>query len=256
VPIYVSLGAWRADAYAAAGDFHHALVSASDALRMAAEIQHPASLATANMFLGSVHTARGEMDAAVPVLERGLAIATEHDLHLGTVRAAAHLAYALVMRGERDRGLECLARARARSAEARVAHHGPATGYGVVTASTLLAGDHPGEAGIELQHGLAAAADRDARGYRAPLLRLEAEVLAQRDVAAASERLREALALAVELELRPEAAHCHLALGRLHRHAGLRDRALVHLTMATAMYREMAMPLWLARAEIAMTEQA
>jgi tetratricopeptide (TPR) repeat protein len=252
-PIYVSLGAWRAEAHAAAGDFEQALASARDALRVATEVHHATGLATASMFLGSVHSARGEMDTAVPFLERGLAIATEHDLHLGTVRASAQLAYALVMRGECERGLEYLARARARSAEARVTHHGPATGYGTVTASTYLAAGRPAEAGIELQHGLAAVADRDARGYRATLLRLEAEVLAPTDAGAAGERLREALALAGELGLRPEAAHCHLALGTLHRRTGQPDRARAHLATATAMYREMAMRLWLARTEAAIT---
>ena len=256
IPIYASLAAWRAETYAAAGEFDRALGSATDALRLATDIQHAASLATANMFLGSIHSARGDMDTAVPLLERALAIASEHDLHLGTVRAAAHLAYALVMRGDRDRGLEYLARARARSAEAGVAHHGPPTGYGTITASTYLAADRPVEAGIELQQGLAAVAHRDARGYRAPLLRLQAAILVETDVAAAGENLRDALALAIELTLRPEAAHCHLALGKLYRGLGQPGPGQAHLTLATTMYREMRMRRWLAEAETATTEPA
>ena len=249
VPIYVSLSAWCAEAHAAAGDFEAALVSARDALRMATEIQHAAGLATANMFLGSVHSARGEMDMAVPFLERGYAIASEHNLHLGTVRAATHLAYALVMLGDHERGVAYLERARARAAEARVAHHGPATAYGTVTAGTYLAANRATEAGVELERGLAAVADRNARGYRAPLLRLQADVLAQRDVAGACERLEEALALAAELELRPEVAHCHFDLGLLYGRTGKREQAREHLTTATSMYHDMGMTYWLHRAE-------
>jgi class 3 adenylate cyclase/tetratricopeptide (TPR) repeat protein len=248
VPICVSLGAWCSDAYAATGEFQKAFVSARDALRMATDLRHASSLATASMFVGAVHSARGEMDAAVPCFERGLAIASENDLHLGTVRAAALLAHALVTLGQRDRGLEYLARARARSAEAHVTHHGPATGYGTVTAATYLAANRPAEAASELQHGLAAVAARNAHGYRPTLLRLEAEVLAPQNVVGALGRLREALALATELGLRPEAAHCHLALGTLHRRTGKSEEARAHITAATSMYRDMEMTGWLSPA--------
>src|SRR5262249_1317431 len=166
-PIYVSLNAWRAEAYAASGEFERALASARDALRVATDIHHASSLAVANRFLGSVHVARGEMATAVPFLERALALATEHDLLLGTVHGAAELAYAFVMLGERDRGLEYVARARARSAEAHLAHHGPVTGYGTLTASTYLAANCPKDAEIEIRQGLAAAAERNAHGHEA-----------------------------------------------------------------------------------------
>jgi class 3 adenylate cyclase/tetratricopeptide (TPR) repeat protein len=79
-PIYVSLGAWGAEARAARGDFEAALRSAHDALHMAVEIKHPSSVSIADAFLGYVHLMRGDLDAAVPVLERGLAISTEHEL--------------------------------------------------------------------------------------------------------------------------------------------------------------------------------
>jgi class 3 adenylate cyclase/tetratricopeptide (TPR) repeat protein len=253
-PIYVSLGAWRSEAYAAMGEFHKAFASARDALRMATDIGHAPSLGVANMFLGFVHIVRGQLDTAVPFVERGLAIATQHHLFLGEVRAAANLAHTLVMLGERDRGLEYLARARARSAEARAAHHGPVTGYGTVTASTYLAANCPKEAAIEIRQGLAAAAELNAHGHRARLLRLEADVLGQADAVGACERLEEALALAVELGMRPEAAHCHLGLARLCRHISRATEADQHLRTAITMYREMEMTYWLEKAEAQLTE--
>jgi class 3 adenylate cyclase/tetratricopeptide (TPR) repeat protein len=246
VPIYVSLNAWRSEAYATLGDFQQAFSTAREALRVATEIHHPTSLAVANRYLGYIHVLRGEMETAVPFLERGLAIAREHDLFLATIFNSSYLAYALVLLGERERGLECLARARDRSTGVTTPrwHH-----YGTVTASTYLAAGCPEEARAEIRHGLAAATERNACGHRAPWLRLEAEVLAQADPAGARERLEEALALAAELEMRPEVAHCHHGLGRLYRRMGQREQAREHLTTATTMYREMDMRYWLEQAE-------
>jgi hypothetical protein len=98
---------------------------------------------------------------------------------------------------------------------------------------------------------LTAAAERNARGYQASLLRLEAEVLAKDDVVGARDRLQAALTLAAELRMRPEIAHCHLGLAKLHRSTGKQERAREHLATATTMYREMGMTYWLEKAEAA-----
>jgi len=71
----------------------------------------------------------------------------------------------------------------------------------------------------------------------------------EQDLAGAHERLEEALALAVELGMRPEVAHCHLGLGKLSRRAGKGQEAQEHVTTATSMYREMEMRFWLEQAE-------
>lgn len=252
-PIYVSLSAWRSEAHAALGDFQQAFVSAREALRVATDIHHPTSLAVANRYLGYVHSLRGEMDTALPFLERGLTIAREHDLFHATIFTSAHLAYALVLLGERERGLECLARARALERSTGVItprwHH-----YGTVTASAYLAAGCPEEARTEIRLGLAAATERNAWGYRALWLRLEAEVLAQGDPAGARECLEEALALAAQLGMRPEVAHCHLSLGKLYQRTGKRQQAREHLTTAVTMYRDMDMRFWPMQAEAALRE--
>ncbi|MBI2469055.1 MAG: hypothetical protein HYV62_14780 [Candidatus Rokubacteria bacterium] len=67
--------------------------------------------------------------------------------------------------------------------------------------------------------------------------------------AAVLERLGEALALAAELSMRPEVAHCHFSLGKLYRRIGKTEQAQEHLTTATTMFREMDMRFWLAQAE-------
>ena len=45
----------------------------------------------------------------------------------------------------------------------------------------------------------------------------------------------------------------HLGLGKLYRRTGQREQAQEHLTIATAMYREMEMRFWLAGAEEELT---
>ena len=47
----------------------------------------------------------------------------------------------------------------------------------------------------------------------------------------------------------PEAAHCHLGLGKVYRRTGKQKEAHAHLTTATTMYREMGMTYWLEEAE-------
>ena len=49
--------------------------------------------------------------------------------------------------------------------------------------------------------------------------------------------------------MRPLVAHCHLGLGTLYRRTGDQAKATEHLTIATAMYREMGMIFWLEKAE-------
>jgi class 3 adenylate cyclase len=249
-PIYVSLAAWCAEAHASLGDFPRAFASARDALRVATDIQHTSSLAVANNYLGYVHLLHGELEAAVPFLERALAIGIEQDLFQVTIRTASHLAYALALLGEGERGLGCLARALERWTGTMTRQ---VPGGQTTIANAYLAAGFPEEARAEIQRGLAKATERNARGFLAPLLRLEAEVVSS-DPGWARERLEKALALAAELGMHPEVAHCHLGLGKLYRRTDKREQAQEHLTTATTMYREMGMTYWLEKAEQAVKE--
>ena len=49
--------------------------------------------------------------------------------------------------------------------------------------------------------------------------------------------------------MRPLIAHCHLGLGTFYRRTGQREQAQEHLTIKTAMCREMGMTYWLEKAE-------
>lgn len=52
--------------------------------------------------------------------------------------------------------------------------------------------------------------------------------------------------------MRPRVAHAHLSLGRLCRRLGHRGKAQEHLGAASALFREMEMPVELAEAESAL----
>ncbi len=170
------------------------------------------------------------------------------------IRAREYFAYALTLLGQRERGLELLSRVLEQSTEGLT----PPWDLGrhqTLTASVYLAAGRPEEARVEVRQGLAATTERNARAYRAPLLRLEARVLSEQaspELATALERLRESLALAAELGMRPEVAHCRLGLGEVDRRAAKRQEAREHLTTAAMMYREMDMSFWLARVEAEM----
>jgi ATP/maltotriose-dependent transcriptional regulator MalT len=251
-PIYVSLCAWRSEVHATLGEFDAALASAAAALRMAGEMHHPSSLTLANAFLGYCRLLKGDIDDAIPALQRGLALAQEHDIPHGVTANSLYLAYALVLAGRDDPALEAATRAMQPSA-----FMPQWTRYGTVPAVVYLLGGRLAEAAGEADRGLALVAERRARGYRGPLLRIRAEVDIRQepiDLDGAAVRLREALALAVELDMRPEIARCRVSLAGLHRRRGERRAADEHLAAAVALYRELGANFWAARAEAELGE--
>jgi class 3 adenylate cyclase/tetratricopeptide (TPR) repeat protein len=236
-PIFVSLCGWRSEVEAALGRFDAALATGGEALRVAAEMRHSSSLALANAFLGYAHLLRGDLPAALPVLERGLAIAEEHDVMHGICANGVYLAWARCLAGDRTRGLEYLDRAFERHAAAVMQW----TRFGTVTAAAYLAGGRAADARRVVAVGTAAAAERGAQGYCAPLLRLEAEILlAEGDTAAAQLRAEEALSAALELGAPPEIGHCHRVLSRV-------SPSSEHAAAARRIFDELGMAFWSAR---------
>ena len=95
---------------------------------------------------------------------------------------------------------------------------------------------------------------RGERGDEAWALRLLGEIAShpdRLDVATAEAHFGAAMALASERDMRPLVAHCRFGLGTLYGRTGDRARAQEHLTAATRMYREMDMPFWLEKSEVA-----
>ena len=116
---------------------------------------------------------------------------------------------------------------------------------------------HPEEAYALAVRTLALARERQERGHQAYALRLLGEIAARReplDSAQAEAHYRQALALAVELSMRPLQAHCHLGLGTLYIKTGQREQARTELSTAIELYRAMDMTFWLPQAEAAQAQ--
>ncbi len=240
-PIFVSLCGWRAEAHATLGRFDAALASATAGLRMASDIRHAGSLSIANAFMGYVKVLQGDLEAAVQALERGLAISEEHDLVHGICANGVYLAWACVLGGNHSQGLEYLARGLERPAGALLQW----TRFGTVTAATYLAAQRPDDAREIVAGSLTAMAERGARGYHAPLLRLEANVLmAEGETAVAQARAEEALAIARDIGTRPEVGHCHATLGSIAARLGQSATKDEHVAAAQRIFEELGMTFW------------
>jgi hypothetical protein len=117
-----------------------------------------------------------------------------------------------------------------------------------VTAAAYLAAERPGEARRAIEYGLTTMHERGGRGYRAPLLRLEAEVLlAEGATTGARQRAEEALAVARELGTSPEIGSCHATLAKVMARLGDPTAAHEHLTTAQQTLEQLGLGFWASR---------
>ena len=222
------------------GKFEQAIVHGREGERLSEVRNHPVALANIWWLLAYVHLERREIQEAVTLFERGLALTRELNLSNFEVFHAAGLGYAYALSGRTAEGIALLERAM--SAYATMGHR-----FSHAIAATYL-GEAYGLAdrlddALELAgRALSTAREWGLRCWEARALHLLGGVAARRDSPEEAERhYRDALALAEELEMRPLAARCHAGLGRLFERAGTRNEAQEHLTIATTMYREMGM---------------
>jgi tetratricopeptide (TPR) repeat protein len=161
----------------------------------------------------------------------------------GIPDAAAALSVACALAGQTEESLALVTGA-VKAFRARQAHAAP--GFILFPAGTAyLAAGQVEEATNYAREALALARQSGARGIEAGALSLTAA----RGAEDARGYYREALTIAEPRRMRPQVAHCHFGLGKLHRRRGDRQQAEEHLTTAIAMYREMGKIYWLERAE-------
>ena len=238
---------------AESGEFDGGMTLGHEAVRLAETLNHPYSQAFACRALGQVHSLKGEFRQAIPLLERGVSLCREWNLHFVAPTMAELLGYVYAVSGRLSEGLDLLrdATADAESIEftmfltPAIVHFGEAQ---------LLA-DQVDEAAVSAERTLALAREHGQRSQEAWAQRLLGEIAAHRDprdIEAAESCYREAMTLASVLGMRPLLAHCHVGLGKLSRQAGKPEQALEHLTIATTMWREMDMRFWLEKAEAEM----
>ena len=122
-------------------------------------------------------------------------------------------------------------------------------------ADGLLLAERLEEARDVAQRAIDTAVACGERGHEAEGCYALASVLAAGDSPepeAATARFEEARARAKELGMRPLIARCHLGLGQIDKRRGDQAKAAEHLALATRLFGEIGMRLWLKRAQGAM----
>jgi len=241
--------AWLVWCLAEVGRFAAAMEYAREALRIAEAANDPSSLVYSSRSVGLVHLRRGEIDRALPALERAAEVRRSAHLPALFDITASFLGYAYALAGRFAEALPLLERAVADPASTGRAHHPLLLAH--LAEAHLLAGD-PGRAHAVAQQALALVQRQQESGNEAWVLRLLGQIAAHGDppdTEAARRHYSAALARAQELGMRPLATHCHLGLGKFYSRTGDRAKATEHLTIAATMYREMDMGFWLEKAE-------
>jgi len=257
VAIAINSRAWLGRLLASLGELAEGRSHGEEALRLAMVRQGPSPI-IAHGCLGTLYLAQGDLEAAIRVLEAGLALCRGADEGAWSIDIAAALGEAY---GRSGRLAEAFALLEEASSDAlqrsALGQRGQLAGR--LSAVYLLAG-RLAEARQQARQALDLARQQKARGYEASALFAVAAVQAAEaspaDVEQAETTYGEALALAESRGMRPLVAHCHLGLGKLYRRTANREQAHEHLTTATTMYREMDMQFWLKQAEAEMRQSA
>jgi tetratricopeptide (TPR) repeat protein len=242
-----------ADALSQLGRFDEAIRHGEEAVRIAEEADQPLTLYWGLFDLGLVCLRRGDLPRATRVLERCLDLCRTWQLVVGMSAAAAALGATHALAGRTDEALPLVAGAveesRASQSYRWAAH------VLLFAGTTYLSAGRIDAAASHAREALALTRRLGARGNEAHALCLAGDIASAGGAEDAPGYYREALALAGELGMRPLLAHCHLGLGKLERRAGKPELAREHLTTATALYREMGMPLWVEQAEAELRER-
>jgi class 3 adenylate cyclase/tetratricopeptide (TPR) repeat protein len=234
--------------FADRGQFEEGVVLGQEGLRLAEALDHPYSLTFASWTLAPLQIMRRELNHAVRLLERGVAVSREWNLTLHLLQNTGLLGYAYALSGRAAEGIPLLEHALRESAAMR---HGVAHPLFLMHLSEAYDLADRQDDALELAgRALTLARERGQRPYEGQALRLLGEVTSRRSPSDHAETYyRDALSLAEELGMRPHVAHCHLGLGKLYRRTGKTLVSQEHLAQATTMYREMDMRFWLEQAE-------
>lgn len=247
---------WLAWSLAELGEFAQAMVHAQTALPIAQTLGHPYDVAAACLGMGHVQLLAGDLDQAIPVLERAVELCRTGDLRVTLPTATALLGLAYALCGRATDALATVEEGEAQAPPIRIFIFDTSTATAAPGTVYLLAG-RTEEAAELASRAAELAAERGFRGSEARIAHLLAEICARRDppdLVRADDRYRWALALAEELGMRPLAAQCHLGLGALYRQTRRTDEARAELTAAIELYSAMKMPFWLPCAEAQLGE--
>jgi tetratricopeptide (TPR) repeat protein len=196
---------------------------------------------------------QGDLQQAIPVLERALALAQGTHIRLGVLRVAAPLGTAYVLAGRTTEALPLLAQAVEQAVAVRFL-----LDYAlqvVWLGEAYLRAGRLDDAITQAQRALEFARAHQEPGYEAYALRLLGEIAAQcepPEATPAEVHYQQALALAKTLGMHPLQAHCHRGLGTLYSAQDRPPLARDELSAAMALYQAMDMTFWLPQVKAAL----
>jgi len=244
--------AWLVWCLAELGEFDEGLTYLQEGVLLA-EGSHPRDpfqLMLAYLAAARLHVRRGAIERAVQLLEKCREAERLGNFEIWSASISSTVGYAYLLSGRLDEAVALLTEAEEQASSMK-SMFGHSLRLAYLGEAALLMGRmdealHHARCAIEVSRS------QQEQGHEAYALRLLGEIGAHQDpldVDAAVEAYRLALGLAEELGMRPLVAQCHLGLGQLGRRAGQHQLAERHLTVASAMFREMEMARWLEKAE-------
>jgi class 3 adenylate cyclase/tetratricopeptide (TPR) repeat protein len=245
--------AWLARTLSELGAFAEGRRHGEEALRLATLSGRGHTPIIAHNRLGNLYLAQGDLEHAIRVLERGLALCRASGNRTQLRGVAAGLGYAYALQGRLAEGHALLEEAiEIGIGTGGLLHHSVAW----LSEVCRLTGRGE-EAWQHARQALDLARQHKERGNEALALHQHGVVQAHADpsnVALAETHYQQALALADELGMRPLLAHCHRGLGTLYAVTGQREQARTALSTAIEMYRGMDMSFWLPQTEAALAQ--
>jgi class 3 adenylate cyclase/tetratricopeptide (TPR) repeat protein len=237
------------------GAFTEGLAMAEEGRRIAETVNHPFSLINACHGVSMVYLRQGDVQRAIPVLERAMGLCQDWHILLSVPRLAAALGVAYALDGRVAAGLALVEQAVEREV-ATGRRRSLARLVAWLSEAYLLAG-RLDEARQRAAQALDHARQYQLRGHQAWALWLLGESTARPaspDGEPAAGHYHQALALAEELGMRPLQAHCHRGLGTLYAQTGQRELARTALSVAIELYQTMAMTFWLPQTEAVLAQ--
>jgi class 3 adenylate cyclase/tetratricopeptide (TPR) repeat protein len=246
---------WLSFCHAECGAFTEGLAMAEEGLRLAETVHSPVSLIDVCLGMSTLYLRQGDVQRAIPVLERAMSLCQDWHSPLFVPQLTAALGVAYALDGRVTAGLALIeheveqqvARPRSRRLALVVAW---------LSEVYLLAG-RLAEAHTRAVQALDLARQYKQRGTQAWALWLLGESTARQaytEGEPAVSHYRQALTLAEELGMRPLQAHCHHGLGTLYAATGQREQACTELAAAIALYRAMEMTFWLPQTEAVLAQ--
>ena len=221
VIVAASSRAWLSLCHAERGAFPEGLALADEGRRIAETVQNPFSLINVCQGISVVYLRQGDVQRAIPVLERAMGLCQDWHIPLFVPRLAGALGLAYALEGRVAAGLALVEH----GVEQQVARDGsrdlvPAVAG--LSEAYLLAGRLE-EARQRAVQAVELACQYQQRGWQTWALWLLGESTARQaspEVEPAAGHYRQALTLAEALGMRPLQAHCHRGLGTLYATSG------------------------------------